>query len=196
MPNEVAWQRSFPALAVAFTPGIVLSALEHVVVPRWKDRTGRARLVSWLLLAVGVLILIPYDLMGGRLHDFTPRLPAPRPLLAALSMGCLLGAALAREWAGLGWRPSIAFRGLAAIGARSYSFYLLHAAVLFEFTHFARALSTPKRFVVICFVVFPVILVISAVFYRFVEAPALRWAKSGMWRREVRQAPVIEPITS
>jgi peptidoglycan/LPS O-acetylase OafA/YrhL len=164
-------QAAFPeanplAMIGAFVPGIGLAAIEVL---------GRDRLPGWrwgptaawaCLAATGVGLVLAMTLGPERLAART---------MAGIVVGTLLVAAplflqwtRGRTWRVLEWRPAH------WLGVRSFSFYLIHTAVLLELVSLARDGHTALG---VTALTLPPVLVISAVLaaisYRLVELPGM-----------------------
>lgn len=90
--------------------------------------------------------------------------------------GMLLGLALATGWL----QAVFSFRPLAYIGVIGYSVYLLHMPVLYIFNNYAwlRNEGDPGRhFLLMLLTAVPAIIVLSTLFFRAVELPAMEWSR-------------------
>jgi peptidoglycan/LPS O-acetylase OafA/YrhL len=90
--------------------------------------------------------------------------------------GMLLGLALATGWL----QAVFSFRPLAYIGVIGYSVYLLHMPVLYIFNNYAwlKNEGDPGRhFLLMLLTAVPAIIVLSTLFFRAVELPAMEWSR-------------------
>jgi len=90
--------------------------------------------------------------------------------------GMLLGLALATGWL----QAVFSFRPLAYIGVIGYSVYLLHMPTLYVFNNYSwlRTEGDPGRhFLLMLVTAVPVIIVLSTLFFRAVERPAMEWSR-------------------
>ena len=134
-----------------------LMARHQDVLRAWFDKIPS--LVKWLLLPVALLVAqYPYVLpIPGHYYEFT----------MALGMAYVLLLALMKH----GWLSRfLHLRPLRFLGRISYSLYLLHLPLL---TVFAIWIHGKLPFGALLLPFFAVLLVLSALFYRLVEAPAM-----------------------
>ncbi|MCW3066448.1 MAG: acyltransferase 3 [Solirubrobacterales bacterium] len=164
-------QAGFPeanplAMVCAFLPGIALAAIEALGaerLPGW--RWGPA--VAWgCLAATAVGLLLGMTLSRERL--------AARTLVGIVACSFLVAAPLVLQWTrGRTWRV-LEWGPAHWLGIRSFSFYLIHTAVILELLAWARHGHTALA---VTALTFPPVLVISAVLsalsYRFVELPGI-----------------------
>lgn len=173
-PERITYRRSPPAMLVAFTPGVALATIEVALRGRHLPVRLLERL-AWVLVAGAVVCSVLYYYADPGAPAFSPRSPVNRALLAALAGTCITAAPLVWQWAGRRtWRP-LRLRWVHWVGVRSYSFYLWHVAVIAELHREALDTGTPRGgLAVFLLVALPVTLVLTAVSYRWVEAPFIR----------------------
>jgi peptidoglycan/LPS O-acetylase OafA/YrhL len=187
VPAGVKWQLSMPVMLCAFMPGVALAAIETIVPATLVARADFARRLALALLALAVAAAVVYALLPPRV-EFPPRTSVLAGLFAALASGALVGAVLVRQWAGLSpWRVLVN-KPAAWLGARSYSFYLLHQTVIIELAqHRFLGRGAKERLLVLGPAAFVLTLIGAAVIYQLVEAPILRLAHA----RFGRGVPVV-----
>lgn len=169
---------------VTFASGLVLAALEPLLLPRMRG-VGRTRAAAHALLGLGLLFLVLVYLRVG-LHGYD----ALAKLGSVAAAAALLAAPMALQWSdGSSWR-ALDNRPLKWLGERSYSIYLVHMVPLqilgrhltgFEdgsLWDMAAAMA-----VVECGVTIPV----GALMYRFVERPFLE-------RKILRRPGSLRPV--
>jgi peptidoglycan/LPS O-acetylase OafA/YrhL len=164
---------SFPAMAYALMPGLVLAAIGPSVrsVPRWLPAT---------LFIAGLALLAVTVAFSPELEDtyFDQRVSAS----AVTSIGgtLLLAGPLCAHWSGhRAWRWLDNPVGH-WLGTRAYSIFLVHQAVIFSLlaagVDFGFGLRAVGK---LWLVAMPLILLGGALVYRFVERPAMvrmkRW---------------------
>ena len=166
----VDWLRVFRF----FAGGMALAAIELFAVPRVRNRDGWKTAATVLFTAafVCLLVLPPLRyLVGGTFDGGVGD--------ALLVIGCdlavtsVVGAALLRQWTGAECWSLVNNRFTRWLGTRSYSFYLVHYALVFELSVLiARAGHGYK---VTLALLFPATLIASGVLaellYRTVERP-------------------------
>ena len=172
---EFAWLTSPPAIMYGFMPGVALGIVEPLIAPHLRDRARLAKTIAWSAFALGLLCAIVYAA-----SDYDPRQTpihhalGVRALLAALSTGLLFFGLVVLQL-GTGRAPSLfANRAMLWLGARSYSFYLVHIWVLLEIDHVlgdGHRLAT--RLAIMAGIGFPLTILSGSLSYRFVERPFL-----------------------
>jgi peptidoglycan/LPS O-acetylase OafA/YrhL len=170
-----AWLTSPPAIMYGFMPGVALGIAEPLFAARLRDRARLARNIAWAAFALGLLCAIVYAA-----SDYDPRQTpihhalGVRALLAALSSG-LLFAGLVVLQIGTGRAPRLfANKVMLWLGARSYSFYLVHIWVLLELDHLlGDGHSLATRLAIMGGIGFPLTVLSGSLSYRFVERPFL-----------------------
>lgn len=181
-----AWLTSPPAILYGFMPGVALGIAEPLFARHLRDRRKLATTIAWTAFALGLLCAIVYTI-----SDYNPRqtpihsVLGVRALLAALASG-LLFAGLVVLQIGSGRAPSLfANKPMLWLGARSYSFYLVHIWVLLELDNIlGRGESIQTRVLVMGLVGFPLTVLSGSLSYRFVERPFLERK-----RRTTQHAP-------
>jgi peptidoglycan/LPS O-acetylase OafA/YrhL len=186
-------QAAFPeanplAMIGAFVPGIGLAAIEVLgrdKLPGW--RWGEA--AAWACLAATAAGLALAMTLGR------DRLAAR--MMAGIVVGTLLVAAplvlqwtRGRTWRVFEWRPAH------WLGVRSFSFYLIHTAVILEFVSWARHGHTALS---VTALTLPPVLVISSVLaaisYRWIELPGMSLRRPIVRRLRAlggaREAPAV-----
>jgi peptidoglycan/LPS O-acetylase OafA/YrhL len=185
-----AWLTSPPAILYGFMPGVALGIAEPLFARHLRDRRKLATTIAWTAFALGLLCAIVYTV-----SDYNPRqtpihsVLGVRALLAALASG-LLFAGLVVLQIGAGRAPSLfANKPMLWLGARSYSFYLVHIWVLLELDNIlGRGESITTRVLVLGLIGFPLTVLSGSLSYRFVERPFLERK-----RRTTQHAP-LEPV--
>jgi peptidoglycan/LPS O-acetylase OafA/YrhL len=171
---------SFPAMAYALMPGLVLAAIGPSVrsVPRWLPAT---------LFTAGLALLALTVAFSPELEDsyFDKRVVSS----AVTSIGgtLLLAGPLCAHWSGMrAWRWLDNPVGH-WLGARAYSIFLVHQVVIFSLlaagVDFGYGLKAVGK---LWLVSMPLILAGGALVYRFVEQPAMKRMKR--WQPRSRLA--------
>ncbi len=186
VPGTLFWLRSFPAMAYALIPGLVLAALE--LRPPRVPRAAPA-----LMVLGGVGCLAATALIAPELY-LTHRQGRAIPIAVFTSLGAalLVGAPLLMHWDGRApWR-GLVNRPTQWLGARGYSIFLVHQAVIV--TLILRGVEFGDGFggfLVLTAIALPLSIVAGALSYHFVERPAMermqRWQPR---RRAVAPATV------
>ena len=170
-----AWLTSPPAILYGFMPGVALGIAEPLFARRLRGRRQLATTIAWTAFALGLLCAIVYAA-----SDYNPEQTpihsalGVRALLAALASG-LLFAGLVVLQIGTARAPWLfANKPMLWLGARSYSFYLVHIWVLLELDHIlGRGDSIETRVAVMGLIGFPLTVLSGSLSYRFVERPFL-----------------------
>lgn len=172
VPGTLFWLRSFPAMAYALMPGLALAVLELRVtrVPR----NAPALMVAGGLVCLAGTALIAPELFLAHQHSRA----IPIAVLSSLGATLLVGGPLVMHWAGQPpWR-GLVNPPLQWLGARGYSLFLVHQAVIV--TLVLRGLDT---FVVTLVIALPLSILCAALSYHFVERPAMERMKRWQPRR-------------
>jgi peptidoglycan/LPS O-acetylase OafA/YrhL len=170
-----AWLTSPPAILYGFMPGVALGIAEPLFARYLRGRARLAATIAWAAFGLGLLCAIFYAT-----SDYDPRQTpihhalGVRALLAALASG-LLFAGLVVLQIGTGRAPrAFANKAMLWLGARSYSFYLVHIWVLLELDHLlGDGDSIQTRVAVLGLIGFPLTVLSGSLSYRFVERPFL-----------------------
>lgn len=178
VPPTLFWLRSFPAMAYALMPGLVLAALELRV-------TRVPRALPALMVAGGLACLAGTAALAPELYlTHADGRVVPIAVLTSLGAALLVGGPLLMHWDG---RP--AWRGLDNrpmhwIGARGYSIFLVHQAVIVTLVLRGVEFGDDVRgFVLLTLIVLPLSIVAGALAYHFVERPAMERMKRWQPRR-------------
>src|SRR5215218_7703376 len=193
---DFSWLTAPPAIMYGFMPGVALGIAEPLFARHIRDRARLARNIAWGAFALGLLCAIVYTT-----SDYDPRQTpihhalGVRALLAALASG-LLFAGLVVLQIGTGRAPRVfANKAMLWLGARSYSFYLVHIWVLLELDHLlGRNDSIETRVLVMGLIGFPLTVLSGMLSYRFVERPFLeRKQRTTQHKPPEPAAPALEP---
>jgi peptidoglycan/LPS O-acetylase OafA/YrhL len=172
-PDDREWQHQAQCALLAFTPGVLLAAMEISVEPRMRGRRLGTRLAP-ALLAAGAAVLY----LGTR-----PRIDnvALEAAAATLGAGLLVAAPMVLQWStGRCWRV-LDNRATRWLGERSYSLYLVHVAVLYHLRSLGTDASSLNRgFAVTLVVAAPVVLAATIASHRLFETPYRRLRRP--WR--------------
>jgi peptidoglycan/LPS O-acetylase OafA/YrhL len=172
---EFSWLTAPPAIMYVFMPGVAVAIIEPLIAPRLRGNARRAVPIAWVFFAAAALAAVVYTAT-----DYDPRQTpihhalGQRALVAAMCSGALIFGMVVLQL-GTDRAPRLfANRLMLWMGARSYSFYLAHIAVLLSIE---RALgsgeSIATRVVIMTAVGLPVTTAIAALSYRYVERPFL-----------------------
>lgn len=186
-PGSSTWLLSPPATAYVFVPGVLLALAEPWARSIVKD-SGHGRLLVWALVVTSLVAVVGDAALTPRGRLVIPGLlSGPRPLLETLGMGALVAALLVRQWYRGDCPMALDNRFIRWVGQRSYSFYLVHIAVLTGLAGVLSAGLTPDvALLALIGAGVPASLVIAGISYRLVERPFLA-LKS---RPRVAPAPV------
>ena len=172
---DFSWLTSPPAIMYVFMPGVAVAIVEPLLVPYVRGKAQLAKRVAWASFAAAALAAVVYAETDYDVHQ-TPIHHAlgQRALIASLCTGALIFGMVVLQL-GTDRAPRLfANRLMLWMGARSYSFYLAHIAVLFEILHvLGRGESIGARAVIMTAVGLPVTTAIAALSYRYVERPFL-----------------------
>jgi peptidoglycan/LPS O-acetylase OafA/YrhL len=172
---DFAWLTSPPAIMYVFMPGVAVAIVEPLLVGRLRGNARTATRIAWAAFAASALAAIVYSATDYNVEQ-TPIHHAlgQRALIAALCTGALIFGLVVLQL-GTDRAPRLfANRLMLWMGARSYSFYLAHIAVLLEIDHVLGAgESIGARVLIMTAVGLPVTTAIAALSYRYVERPFL-----------------------
>jgi peptidoglycan/LPS O-acetylase OafA/YrhL len=172
---DFSWLTAPPAIMYGFMPGVALGIAEPLFARHIRDRARLAKNIAWGAFALGLLCAIVYTTSDYDPHQ-TPIHHAlgVRALLAALASGLLFAGLIVLQ-IGTGRAPRVfANKAMLWLGARSYSFYLVHIWVLLELDHLlGRNDSIETRVLVMGLIGFPLTVLAGMLSYRFVERPFL-----------------------
>jgi peptidoglycan/LPS O-acetylase OafA/YrhL len=166
---------SLPTQFYAFVPGLVLAAIEPLV-PRQLPHPRLLKVTAGLLAAAGAFAFFAYNFLVLRfISAFGLNSNVAGRLYLVLMTSAVIGGPLLYQWAGGGcWR--ILDNGpLRWLGTRSYSFYLLHFAVLISLAELMHGIGGYKvELVAIVPAAFVVTGLLAELSYRLVELPCQR----------------------
>jgi peptidoglycan/LPS O-acetylase OafA/YrhL len=172
---QFAWLTSPPAIMYVFMPGVAVAIVEPLLVGRLRGNARLARPIAWGAFAAAALAAVlyaatDYDARQTPIHHALGQ----RALLAALCTGALVFGLVVLQL-GTDRAPRLfGNRIMLWMGARSYSFYLVHFWVLLEIEHvLGQGESIATRAAILAAVGLPVTTAIAALSYRFVERPFL-----------------------
>lgn len=193
---DFSWLTAPPAIMYGFMPGVALGIAEPLFARHIRDRPRSARNIAWGAFALGLLCAIVYTT-----SDYDPRQTpihhalGVRALLAALASGLLFAGLIVLQ-IGTGSAPRVfANKAMLWLGARSYSFYLVHIWVLLELDNLlGRNDSLETRVLVMGLIGFPLTVLAGMLSYRFVERPFLeRKQRTTQHAPPEPAAPALEP---
>ncbi|MGH2942286.1 MAG: acyltransferase family protein [Solirubrobacteraceae bacterium] len=191
-----AWLTSPPAIMYGFMPGVALGIVEPLVAKRLRGRVRLTTVIAWVAFALGLGLALLYAA-----SDYDPRQTpihhalGVRALLAALCTG-LLFLGLVVMQLGTGRAPRLfGNKAMLWLGARSYSFYLLHIWVLLEIDHLlGDGESLETRLAIMGIIGFALTVLSGALSYRFIERPFLERKQRTTQHAPVEAAPAaFEP---
>jgi peptidoglycan/LPS O-acetylase OafA/YrhL len=190
-----AWLTSPPAILYAFLPGVAVAVAEPLFAPLLRDRARLARRLAWGAFALAALCLLVY-VTSDYSDETTPIHHAlgRRALLAATCTGALMFGLVALQL-GTSRAPWLfANRAALWMGARSYSFYLVHIWVLLEIGHIlGEGHGVATTLTVMLVVGLPVSMAAAALSYRYVERPFLERKRPTGGGRNAGAAPGPAP---
>jgi peptidoglycan/LPS O-acetylase OafA/YrhL len=191
-----AWLTSPPAIMYVFMPGVAVAVLEPLLVDVLRDRPKRARLIAWGAFAAAALCAVAYaatdyDARQTPIHHALGQ----RALIAALCTGALIFGLVVLQL-GTGKAPRLfGNRLMLWMGARSYSFYLVHIWILFELDQIlARDMPLATRVIVMTAIALPVTTLVAALSYRYVERPFLERKRRVTAGGSGDPPPAAEPL--
>jgi peptidoglycan/LPS O-acetylase OafA/YrhL len=171
-----AWLTSPPAIMYVFMPGVAIAIIEPLLAPRLRGRARLAKQIAWASFAAAALAALvyaatDYDARQTPIHHALGQ----RALIAAMCTGALIFGLVVLQL-GTDRAPRLfANRVMLWMGARSYSFYLAHIAVLLEIdAALGSGESIGTRVFLMTAIGLPVTTVIAALSYRYVELPFLQ----------------------
>ncbi len=180
----------FPSQLYAFAPGLLFAALEPVLSQRIRD--GRLlRLCTTSLVVAALAYLVTASLVLPRFCALTGLggILGGR-LSVSICLVAMMGSVLLRQWAGAGCWRGLDNAPLRWLGTRSYSFYLMHFAILRALAFGLRGIGGYKvEMLVLLPLAFVVTGVLAEVAYRAIEYPAMRLGRG----RRARPMPLPQP---
>lgn len=190
------WLTSPPAIMYVFMPGVAVAILEPLLVGLFRDRAKRARLVAWGAFAAAALCAVvyaatDYDARQTPIHHALGQ----RALIAALCTGALILGLVVLQL-GTGKAPRLfGNRPMLWMGARSYSFYLVHIWILFELDEIlAQDMRLGTRVIVMAAIALPLTTLVAALSYRYVERPFLERKRRVTAGGSGDPPPAAEPL--
>jgi peptidoglycan/LPS O-acetylase OafA/YrhL len=172
---DFSWLTSPPAIMYVFMPGVAVAVVEPLIAARLRGDPRLAKRIAWASFAAAALAAVvyttsDYDARQTPIHHALGQ----RALIAAMCTGALIFGMVVLQL-GTGRAPRLfANRLMLWMGARSYSFYLAHIAVLFAIVHaLGGGESIAERAAIMTAVGLPVTTAIAALSYRYVERPFL-----------------------
>lgn len=184
-PQTVGYSRWLSSVLFAFTPGVMLAALE-AFLPSRAPGARWSRVAVPVLVGVGLVLCLAFATMEARS-------PTVLAAFAALGTSALIGAALVKQWSGRGTWRILDIRPLHWIGQRSYSFYLIHVPILWDLQgRLEGRIDDPKLAFA---VLFAAALSLSAGFaalgFQYVERPYMEMDRWPWQRPKSMPSPAI-----
>ncbi len=190
------WLTSPPAIMYVFMPGVAVAILEPIIAGRVRGKARLATSVAWASFAAAAVAAVlyaatDYDARETPIHHALGQ----RALLAAMCTGALIFGLVVLQ-IGTDRAPRLfANKVMLWMGARSYSFYLAHFAILLAIE---RAIGTTgesigERVLIMTAIGLPVTTAIAALSYRYVERPFLERKRRPV-TRETDGGPPPPPI--
>ncbi|MGH7607950.1 MAG: acyltransferase family protein, partial [Gemmatimonadales bacterium] len=173
LPQTIQNWRFFWTNAFVFVPGVVFAALELRGQDALRRRPRLARNLALGLVAAGVgffYLFVETDSFGFGLEGG----------ICAIATTCLVGAPLVLQWGTGGCWRVLDNRFLSWFGARSYSIYLMHVAILIQVAKVPGG-SFRTQAILTFLLAMAALIPLSALSFRFIEQPFLR--------RKARKAP-------
>lgn len=168
-----------------FIPGIFLA----VIAVRWPDPGWWRRLPwwsSWALLAAGLFL-------SWRMPTWAPHGGNPRVYIGTLGGGCILAAAIIRQYRGDPVWRLLRSRVVIWIGERSYSMYLIHGVVFYALRDIGEGQpTTARRLLVNLCVSLPAIAAATQVMFVLIERPAMMYSR----RRRPSDRGAVRPVAA
>ncbi len=188
------WLTSPPAIMYVFMPGVAVAIVEPLIAARLRGKRRPATRIAWASFAAAALAAVlyaatDYDARETPIHHALGQ----RALIAAMCTGALIFGLVVLQL-GTERAPRLfANRVMLWMGARSYSFYLAHFAILLGIEH---ALGTTgesigERALIMTAVGLPVTTAIAALSYRYVERPFLERKRRPVTRGTGGGAPPV-----
>ena len=177
------WLTSPPAIMYVFMPGVAVAIVEPLIAGGLRGRARLATSIAWASFAAAALAAVlyaatDYDARETPIHHALGQ----RALLAAMCTGALIFGLVVLQ-IGTGRAPRLfANKVMLWMGARSYSFYLAHFAILLVISYAIGTTgeSIGERVLIMTAIGLPLTTAIAALSYRYVERPFL----------ELKRAPV------
>lgn len=193
---DFTWLTSPPAIMYVFMPGVAVAILEPLLVDVLRDQAKRARLIAWGAFAGAALCAVAYaasdyDVRQTPIHHALGQ----RALIAAICTGALIFGLVVLQL-GTGKAPRLfGNRLMLWMGARSYSFYLVHIWILFELDLIlARDMALGTRVIVMTAIALPFTTLVAALSYRYVERPFLERKRRVTASGSGEPPPAAEPL--
>lgn len=181
---QFSWLTSPPAIMYVFMPGVAVAIVEPLIAAHLRGNVRLARALAWAAFAAAALAAVLYAVT-----DYDPRQTpihhalGQRALLAALCTGTLIFGLVVLQL-GTDRAPRLfGNRLMLWMGARSYSFYLVHIWILLEIDHaLGGGESVATRAAIMVAVALPVTTAVAALSYRYVERPFLERKRRAVTR--------------
>jgi peptidoglycan/LPS O-acetylase OafA/YrhL len=185
LASMIAYRHTSPAAALslptqfyAFVPGLVLASIEPLV-PRRPAHARLLKLTGSLIAAAGAFAFFAYNFLVLRfISAFGLSANVGGRLYLLLMTSAVLGGPLLYQWAGGGCWRILDNPPLRWLGTRSYSFYLLHFAVLISLAELMHGIGGYNvELVAIVPAAFAITGLLAELSYRLVELPCQRLAR-------------------
>lgn len=169
-PVDEEFRRHTMAMLFAFMPGIAMAALEPVVLA--SERLRR------LAPAAALVALAATPFAFFAVSETPPDRPAWQGLASSVFAALVVFAPLAWQWSGRATWRVLDNRVMHWLGVRSYSIYLLHNGIgIAVQPHLVGSAGPREVFLRVLVVMLALTIVGSWALYRWVERPALDWAR-------------------
>ncbi len=169
----VTLARSLPGLFWAFSPGIILGALEPVLAHRFRGARP-AKWLAWTMIGMSALAYLTLTgLTGGQL--------AQRAVAIYVCAGGLVGGVMVHQWVtgrGLRWLDN---RAMHALGRWSFGIYLTHLVIEEQLLNHVIKGDPIPAFLLGLAISIPVTVGVSAALWRYWEKPFMEGELP--WRR-------------